>query len=480
MKIGRNNPCPCGSGEKYKTCCLGIKDWERLILTNETPLHLTLRGKNLYFLHAIASILGFNPQTDRPEWSTLKSRLSVEKVGLIHDLVRVVWPSSSDLYRALKEDNADLSGIYTGDYTPQLIVPNIMRHALYSDTIYLFDPLIYPGTVRPEFDPINHPEKYVTQTIKCLFIWFSLAPLVEAGILKFIRSPADFDNSLRWNSLLKEAARLQQYPELKELLEKFSKQAVDKSEGDVAWMKEFMMLAYPDEEVESMLLESGEFPKEQVDHFLKYRAQRKKDHPYYTERRVSEFVNTTIGETHGMSRLVAEESGSFLLTDNEFRWKIVELERAEAQVDDSAWEPFASAVQNTTFKYLDGIALEECLKLRKDGLLVGMRSFLRRVWSQSRVSDDFSKANAEQFAMELEAKVAETEVEWKKIDANLLKWFTSETAAAVAAVPTIGVANVGWMAASLGIMGVANLTEAQIRRHGFSRKMPGAFFLGRK
>lgn len=23
MKIGRNNPCPCGSGKKYKKCCLG-------------------------------------------------------------------------------------------------------------------------------------------------------------------------------------------------------------------------------------------------------------------------------------------------------------------------------------------------------------------------------------------------------------------------------------------------------------------------
>jgi len=23
VKIGRNDPCPCGSGEKYKKCCLG-------------------------------------------------------------------------------------------------------------------------------------------------------------------------------------------------------------------------------------------------------------------------------------------------------------------------------------------------------------------------------------------------------------------------------------------------------------------------
>ena len=25
-KIGRNDPCPCGSGKKYKNCCLGKED----------------------------------------------------------------------------------------------------------------------------------------------------------------------------------------------------------------------------------------------------------------------------------------------------------------------------------------------------------------------------------------------------------------------------------------------------------------------
>jgi uncharacterized protein YecA (UPF0149 family) len=24
-KIGRNSPCPCGSGKKYKRCCYGLK-----------------------------------------------------------------------------------------------------------------------------------------------------------------------------------------------------------------------------------------------------------------------------------------------------------------------------------------------------------------------------------------------------------------------------------------------------------------------
>ncbi len=27
-KVGRNDPCPCGSGQKYKKCCLGLLDRE--------------------------------------------------------------------------------------------------------------------------------------------------------------------------------------------------------------------------------------------------------------------------------------------------------------------------------------------------------------------------------------------------------------------------------------------------------------------
>ena len=30
-KIGRNDPCPCGSGKKFKNCCINKKDWNTLI-----------------------------------------------------------------------------------------------------------------------------------------------------------------------------------------------------------------------------------------------------------------------------------------------------------------------------------------------------------------------------------------------------------------------------------------------------------------
>ncbi|MBI2970412.1 MAG: SEC-C domain-containing protein [Gammaproteobacteria bacterium] len=40
MKVGRNDPCPCGSGLKYKHCCLG-KDEK---LSVRTKLLLALAG----------------------------------------------------------------------------------------------------------------------------------------------------------------------------------------------------------------------------------------------------------------------------------------------------------------------------------------------------------------------------------------------------------------------------------------------------
>jgi hypothetical protein len=31
-KVGRNDPCPCGSGEKYKNCCLHKKQQKQAVL----------------------------------------------------------------------------------------------------------------------------------------------------------------------------------------------------------------------------------------------------------------------------------------------------------------------------------------------------------------------------------------------------------------------------------------------------------------
>lgn len=47
MRVGRNNPCPCGSGRKYKHCCLG-KDEK---LSVKTKVLLALAG--LFIVSAV-------------------------------------------------------------------------------------------------------------------------------------------------------------------------------------------------------------------------------------------------------------------------------------------------------------------------------------------------------------------------------------------------------------------------------------------
>lgn len=39
-KVGRNHPCPCGSGKKYKNCCLNKKPRKRIVMVGSSvPLH---------------------------------------------------------------------------------------------------------------------------------------------------------------------------------------------------------------------------------------------------------------------------------------------------------------------------------------------------------------------------------------------------------------------------------------------------------
>ena len=34
-KIGRNDPCPCGSGKKFKNCCINKEEYNRYILQSK-------------------------------------------------------------------------------------------------------------------------------------------------------------------------------------------------------------------------------------------------------------------------------------------------------------------------------------------------------------------------------------------------------------------------------------------------------------
>jgi len=56
-KTGRNDPCPCGSGKKYKNCCLGKEQKTRGVKWEDNPVFINSKEVRRYFLNAIPRAL---------------------------------------------------------------------------------------------------------------------------------------------------------------------------------------------------------------------------------------------------------------------------------------------------------------------------------------------------------------------------------------------------------------------------------------
>lgn len=67
MKVGRNDPCPCGSGKKHKQCCLKSKQDMSL----QSKIILSLGGVILIvcLILLISSIRNFGGEPVNRVWS---------------------------------------------------------------------------------------------------------------------------------------------------------------------------------------------------------------------------------------------------------------------------------------------------------------------------------------------------------------------------------------------------------------------------
>ena len=70
---------------------------------------------------------------------------------------------------------------------------------MYNESIILIDPVIDPRIIADEYNPLAKPEEHITQTFRHAFLWLTLAPWIECGAVKIIRSIGDFDYKLKKN-----------------------------------------------------------------------------------------------------------------------------------------------------------------------------------------------------------------------------------------------------------------------------------------
>jgi hypothetical protein len=481
---GRNAPCLCGSGKKYKRCCLGKIDWDAL---QNQPIAIqtrfqTVRGKNLTFLALLTAILELDPDKRPFDFKAFKTAFTPKAVRAIYETIPQIWPDYDDYARALLQERETVSALYTGTYTPDAVIKAVTRHSLYSTRILLVDPFLHPYRPRPQFNPLIHPEEHRGNAVKFAFLWLSLAPWISAGIVGFVRMPGDFDSSLFLEDAQTADARLSKHPELKQALEEQVEQQLNlQSALDRGW-EEYYMLSHSNEallQIFGDMIHDANSPFSNAEQLIAFFERRRDEHPYFVRMlpgQNSELTMHTSGASYEMGKRICALGDFHMITDFRSRWLELKLDFESVRGNLRNWSPFANAFEGTTLKVLDNVPLDAALKLRNENRLESMRLFLRKVWSDTREAENFAEENAIALASELDDKIREAEVEYKKIDQELLQWAGAglSTFLATGTVGFVPAASAAVLTSALG------LSRSQSQRRSFETRFSAGFFLGMK
>lgn len=482
-KVKVNDPCPCGSGKKYKKCCAGHVDWNELRRSGaDFRRHLSVRGRNIYFANRIGEALQFDKLEIAGSLSDYKAAFTKEAVREIHEAAMEAWPPDIDIFEALRRDSADVSGLYIGDYSPEYLSRAIVRHSIYANKILVVDPFIYPSSVRDEFNPILNPEQYRAQTLKNVNFYFSLMPWVEAGIVELIRTPDDFDRKLKWDSLKHQEEKFKQNEELKKALEISAEEMRERHLENEAF--HHLILSAPDSSIRNTFREiKGGKEGLSEDDFIRYIHSKRAGDPNFLEplgpdSTDGQLHTSSSGANYEIAKLTAGITGSYLFTDLTVKWKEIELDRTEHSATNTTWTPFAKSIQNSSLKYLNALSLEHALRLRKEGRLEGLRGFLHGVWREACTGDPFDEGNAETLALELEEEIRKAEAEWQQISQDLIKIIGAQAVPGVLSAGPLIASGHGAFVAAAAVIGTAATTLwTEMKVRGFPDKFPAAFFM---
>ena len=317
--LGPRELCGCGSGRFFETCCSS-----RPLALRPSWNEPSIRERNMMLLNGIVNVLGLDEGKD---WVRVRRDLTDEQISKIYLLYEGLWPRETDLLSLLPKPDGRARSVYTGSIHPTTIIEFAVGTPLYFGEVLIEHPFLHAGTVKKEFSPVDNPGNYRQEFLKTVMFFFTVMPLVEAGLINLIPDPCNFDLHLR-DQMFKMAesrsAGLQidanKEPSLKELMKQDFRRA---------------LMSLPQDALRSQLLKaSPELRDGGLEEVLKHIEELKEDDPLT----VLQQNSLPIGEKGGqmsmmklapnfeMAMYVAQATGSYIVTDSSFRWQ--EIRRA--------------------------------------------------------------------------------------------------------------------------------------------------------
>ncbi|HEX7154751.1 MAG TPA: hypothetical protein VF618_24915 [Thermoanaerobaculia bacterium] len=455
-------------------------DWESILTRGDSitvARALSVRGKNLSFARDVASVLQLDDLSPAVDWRNVKAGMSAGAVRAIHEAVVKYWPDRQDAERVLHDQREEQTALFVGTGRPQPLLRGIARHSLYSDVVLVLDPFHHAEAMNSAFNPIRNPAPYRSSTLAALQVWWMLLPWIEAGIVRVVRAPTDYDPYLFVSAIEAASERYKRFPVLRQIAEVETDEIV----REMPEYQDFIGLSIPDSEIRRRAyLADPNVSAEEVEALMAMVEHQRDEHPFYTGPIDSHGSIMSFGDgaNYDIAKLMVSRTRGYLVTDQRYRWKEIELDRQESGVDEHKWSSFAKAFQSADVRFLDTADLELSVLLREEMRLRDLRHFFRKVWQTVSSTDSFDDAATATLAAELHDKFSDAEDGWRAITRDLLTFVSAQGVTFVSAL-ACGSAELMPASAVLGAGVAATALNWRSRRSAFADRHAAAFFVRR-
>lgn len=188
-KLGPNDLCGCGSGRQFRGCCKA-----KSLDLRPTWSELSIRERNIILLRALIDVLGINEGKD---WEQARRDINDEDIERIYFLYDALWPLETDLLSLLPKPDGAFRAVFTGLIDPRAVMEFAVGASLYFGEIIMQNSFPHPGVFAKEYNPRENPKAFRQEFLKSAFLFLTLGPLVERGIINLIPDPIHFDAHLR-------------------------------------------------------------------------------------------------------------------------------------------------------------------------------------------------------------------------------------------------------------------------------------------
>jgi len=413
-KIGVNAPCPCGSGRKYKKCCLNKQESERPSTTE-----YSIRERNVILINAVNKILGLS---NGKSWKDIRRELSDEQVKKIHRVIADLWPRETNLMNLLPHpDSSVVRALYAGLVDPRVILRNVIGFSLYADEIIVVSPFTNPSCVKDEYSPVHSPTQYKQETIKNVLLLIQLAPFIDAGIVHLIPDPCDFDYKLRTSIWDMAKERLKNWKLSKEEYDAFKPFSDDDFMRSI-WglpeesLKRQIRKAVPhisDEEMKKVLKDIEEMRAQDPLALLQ---------PLSPGKEGGQLCKIQLSPNLELGLFLSQITGSFIYTDNSHRWnELLVASENGGMLRNEDWKPVAEILSSLPFTFLNQVDPQTAFAFRQSGRLGDFRKVLRKIWItvQSDLEPEAVGVMAQRIVGELKEAHEKAQADWRSIQKEL-------------------------------------------------------------